>query len=38
MAAVADEVAKVGIKKDNLLLVLVETGPGAAWYAPAKES
>ena len=38
MAAVADAVAGVGIKKDNLLLVLVETAPGAAWYAPSKHS
>lgn len=38
LAAVADAVAGVGIKKDNLLLVLVETAPGAAWYAPARES
>ncbi len=37
LAAVADEVAKVGIKKDNLLLVLVETAPGTAWHAPAQE-
>ena len=37
MAAVADEVAKGGIKKDNLLLVMVDTSPGAAWHAPAQE-
>ncbi|GAA1827146.1 tautomerase family protein [Microlunatus capsulatus] len=37
MTAVADRVAEVGIKKDNLLLVLVETAPGVAWHAPAAE-
>lgn len=38
MAAIADGVAKVGVKRDNMLLVLTETGPGAAWYAPSKSS
>lgn len=37
MVAVADEVAAVGIKRDNLMLVVTETGSGA-WYAPSKES
>ena len=33
MAAIVDEVSGLGIKRDNLLLVLVEVH-GAAWYAP----
>ena len=37
MTAVADRVAEVGIKKDNLLLVFVETAPGAAWHAPSAQ-
>ena len=37
MAAVADRVAEVGIPKDHLLLVLVETAPGVAWHAPSRE-
>jgi hypothetical protein len=32
MAAVADEISALGIKRDNVLLVTVEV-PGAAWYA-----
>jgi hypothetical protein len=35
MSAIADEVAKLGIQRDNLLLVVNEPGSGA-WYAPDK--
>ena len=33
MAAIVEEVSALGIKRDNLLLVLLEVH-GAAWYAP----
>jgi hypothetical protein len=36
MEAVANEVAKVGVKRDNMLLIVSEPGSGA-WYAPDKE-
>ena len=34
MEAVVDEVSALGIKRDNLLLVINEVGQGATWYAP----
>ena len=35
MEAVVDEVSALGIKRDDLLLVINEVGQGATWYAPA---
>jgi hypothetical protein len=37
MRAVAEEVARTGIKIDDLLLVVTETG-SSDWYAPGKAS
>ena len=34
MEAIVDEVSALGIKRDNLLLVINEVGQGATWYAP----
>ena len=34
MAAIVEEVSALGIKRDNLLLVINEVGQGATWYAP----
>ena len=34
MEAVVDEVSALGIKRDNLLLVINEVGQGATRYAP----
>lgn len=35
LAAIVNEVEKLGIKRDNLLLMVTETGP-SDWYAPEK--
>jgi hypothetical protein len=34
MEAVVDELSQVGIKPDNVILVIIEVGQGATWYAP----
>lgn len=34
MVAIVDEISSLGIKRDNLLLVINEVGQGATWYAP----
>ena len=34
MEAIVDELSGVGIKPDNVILVINEVGQGATWYAP----
>jgi len=36
MSAIADELAKIGVKRDNVLLVTVDVF-GSAWYSPKAE-
>lgn len=34
MSSIVDEVSHLGVKRDNLLLVINEVGQNATWYAP----
>lgn len=34
MSAIVDEISALGIKRDNLLLVINEVGQHATWFAP----